>query len=203
MKYIVKCRDHCHYIAAYRGPEPSIYNLKYSVPKNISIVFHNESNYDYHFIIKELAEEFEKQFNCLGANTEKYINFAVPIEKDVTRIDKNGEEITKNISYILQFIDSARFMPSSLSNLVNNLSERIHRIKCKFGHNDKKCETCRIRYKYCDYFLEYANLKDDLIEYKCLCCNKNYRHKFDKKLKERFFKTYKFSNHDNNKFILL
>ena len=41
------------------------------------------------------------------------------------------------ISYILQFIDSARFMASSLSNLVNNLSERTHRIKCKYGHDDK------------------------------------------------------------------
>ena len=95
---------------------------------------HNGSNYDYHFIIKELAEQFKKQFTCLGENTEKYITFTVPIEKEVTRIDKNGEEITKNICYILQFIDSARFMASSLSNLVNNLSEGIHRIKCKFGH---------------------------------------------------------------------
>ena len=40
---------------------------------------------------------------------------------------------------ILQFIDSARFMASSLSNLVSNLSERNYNIKCKFGHDDKKC----------------------------------------------------------------
>ena len=46
--------------------------------------------------------------------------------------------MTENSSYILQFIDSARFMSSSLSNLVNNLSEGIHRTKCKFGHYDKK-----------------------------------------------------------------
>ena len=59
----------------------------------------------------------------------------------MTRIDKNGVEITNNLSYILQFIDSARFMASSLSNLVNNLSEGIHKINCKFGHNGKKCET--------------------------------------------------------------
>ena len=78
--------------------------------KNIPIVFHDGSNYDYHFIIKELAEEFKKQFICSGENTEKYITFTVPIEKEVTRIDKNGEGITKNISYILQFIDSVRFM---------------------------------------------------------------------------------------------
>ena len=117
----------------YRGAALSLCNLQYSLPKKIPIVFHNGSNYDYHFIIKELAEEFRKQFTCLGENTEKYITFTVPIEKEVTRIDKNGEEITKNISYILQFIDSVRFMAIPLSNLANNLSKRINRIKCKYG----------------------------------------------------------------------
>ena len=62
------------------------------------------------------------------------------IKKEVARIDKNWKEITKNISYILQFIDSARFMASALSNLVNNLSEGFHRIKCKYGHDDRKCD---------------------------------------------------------------
>ena len=112
-------------------------------------------------------------------------------------------EITKNISYMLQFIDSARFMASSLLNLVNNLSEGIHRSKCKFDHGNKKCETCRIKYKYYDFFLEYTSFKDDLMEYKYLCCNKNYQHKFNEKLKELFFNTHEYSNHDNNKFILL
>ena len=36
-------------------------------------------------------------------------------------------------------------MARSLSNHVINFSEGIHRIKCKFGHDDKKCETCRIK----------------------------------------------------------
>ena len=159
-----KVGDHCHYRCEYRGAVHRICNLKYSIPKKIPIVFHNGSNYDYHFIIKELAEEFKKQFTCLEENTEKYITLTVSIEKEVTRIDKNGEEITKNICYILQFIDSARFMASSLSNLANNLSEGIDRIKCKFGHNNKKCEKCGIKYKYCNSFLEYTNFKDDLIE---------------------------------------
>ena len=82
--------------------------------------------------MKELAEELKKQFTCTGGNTEKYITFTVQIEKEITRIDKIGKEIAKNISYILQFIDSARFMASSLSNLVNNPYEVIHRTKCKF-----------------------------------------------------------------------
>ena len=78
-------------------------------------------------------------------------------------------------------------MTTSLSNLVNNLSEGIHRIKCKFGHNDKNYETCRIKYMYCDCFLEYTYFKDDLIEYKCLCCNNNYQQTFDEKVKGTIF----------------
>ena len=165
-----KVRDHCLYTGDYRGAAHSICNLKYSLPKKSPIVFHNGSNYDYHFIMKELAEELIKQFNCWGENTEKYIKK----EKEITRINKNGEEVTKNISYILKFIDSRRFIASLLSNLVNNLSDGIHRIKCKFGHNDTKCKTCGIKYKYCGCFLEYINFKDDIIENKCLCCNKKY-----------------------------
>ena len=45
--------------------------------------------------MKELVEEFNKQFTCLGENTVKYITFPLPIEKYVTGIDKNEEEITK------------------------------------------------------------------------------------------------------------
>ena len=122
----------------------SISNLKYIVPKTIPIVFLNGSNYDYHFVITELAEESKKRFSYLGENTEKYITFTVPIEKKVKRTDKNGEEITKNLPHILQFIDSTRCVAASLSNLVNNLSERNHRIKCKFGHNDERCGTWEI-----------------------------------------------------------
>ena len=111
-----------------------------------------------------MGEEFKKQCICLGENTEKYVTFTVPIEKEVKRIDK---KLIRNISYTWQFVHSARFMASSLSNLVNNFSERIHRIKCKFGHDDEKCETCGIKYKHCDCLPEYTNFKDDLIEYKC------------------------------------
>ena len=76
-----KVRDHCHYTGEYRGAAHSIFNLKYSVLEKILISFHNGSNYDYHFVIKELAEEFKRQFTCLGENTEQYITFTVPTEK--------------------------------------------------------------------------------------------------------------------------
>ena len=87
-----KVRDHCHYTGEYRGATHSICNLKYSEPNKIPIVFHNGSNYDYHLIIKELAEEFKKQVTCFGGNTEKYITFTVLIEKklqELIKIEKN------------------------------------------------------------------------------------------------------------------
>ena len=61
-----------------------------SVPKEISLFFDNGLNYDYDFIIKEFAKEFQKQFNFFGENTKKYITFSVPIQKRSYRIDKNG-----------------------------------------------------------------------------------------------------------------
>ena len=85
-----KVRDHCHYNGEYRGPAHSIFNLKHSMPKETSINFDNGSNYDYHFIKKKPAEKIEEQFTCLEETTEKYITFLVPIEKQVTRIGKNG-----------------------------------------------------------------------------------------------------------------
>ena len=121
------------------------------MPNEIPVIFHNGSNYGYHFIKKELANEFEGRFECLGENTEKYKSFSDPIEKEVTDTDKDGNESVVTICYKI-IIDSARFMANSLSNLFNNLIERIHKIKCK----DYDC------------FLEYESVKDNLIKYKCL-----------------------------------
>ena len=85
----------------------------------------------------------------------KHIPFSVPIEKEVTVIDKKENEIIKTISYRLQFIDSVRLMESLVSNLVINLIETIHKTKSKYGHDDKKkCKTCGIKYKNCECLLE-------------------------------------------------
>ena len=82
-KIYPKVRDHCHYTGKFRGAAHSICNLRYKTPKEIPVVFHNGSTYDYHFIIKQLAKEFDGQFECLGENTEKYITFSVPIKKEI------------------------------------------------------------------------------------------------------------------------
>ena len=65
-----------------RGAAYSICNLRYKVPQEIPVKIHNGSKYDYHFIIRELAEEFKGQFEWLGENTEKYITFSIPITKE-------------------------------------------------------------------------------------------------------------------------
>ena len=83
-----KLRDHCHYAGKYGGAAHNICNLRYKIPKEIPIVFHNGSTYDHHFIIKELVKEFEGNFECLGENTEKYIMFSAPIKKKIEVIKK-------------------------------------------------------------------------------------------------------------------
>ena len=114
-----KVRDHCHYTGKYRGAAHNVCNLRYKVPKEIPVVFHNGSTYDYHFIIKKLVKEFEFNFDCLGENTEKYITFSVPLKK---KIENKNIEIT----YKIKFTDSFRFMSFLLSKLADNLSEGIH-----------------------------------------------------------------------------
>ena len=103
-----KVRDHCHFTGKYRGAAHNLCILRYKIPKNIPVNFHNGSTCDYHFIIKELVREFAGNIECLGENTEKYITFSVPIEKKI-------ENKNIDITYKIKFIDSFRFMATSLS----------------------------------------------------------------------------------------
>ena len=189
-KKYYKVRDHYHYTGKYRGVAHNIFgkyrgvahnicNLRYKISKEILIIFHNGSTYDYHFIIKELVKEFEG-FECLGENTEKYITFSVPIKK---RIGNKDMEIT----YKIKFIDSFRFMATSLSKLVDNLTEDIHGDKCVDCKSD----------------LSYMKVIDEALIFRCFNCKKNYEKEINKELIERFASTYKFCNNDLNKFVML
>ena len=101
----------------------------------------------FNFKIKQLAEKFRSQFECLGENTKKYFTSSVPIKKH-----DNGKATT----YKLKVIDNYRFMPSSLSNLVDNLSEI----------NDKECDSCKerkgIKSKY-----DFIGFKNNRLNYIC------------------------------------
>ena len=103
-----------------------------------------------------MAEEFNKQPACL--NTDKYITCTVLIEKEVKIIDENGEEITKNISYRLHFIDSTIFMASSLSNLVKS-SLGIHRIKYVTDMMIKIVKLSELNINIATFFLNTQTLK--------------------------------------------
>ena len=175
-----KVRDHCHYTGKYRGAAHNICNLRYKVPNEIPLVFHNGSTYDYHFIIKELVKEFEGNFECLGENTEKYMTFVVPIKK---KIENKDLETT----YEIKFIDSYRFMSSSLSKLVDNLSERIH------NNKSLACICC----------LDYIKIENEKLLLKYFNCNNYYKKKFNQDLIKKFKNTYSFCNNDLNKFLLL
>ena len=115
-------------------------------------LYRKTSTYDYHFIIKNLAEEFEGEFECLGENTEKYITFSIPIKKEITKKDKNGNDKIIKISYKIKFIDSYRFMSTSLSKLINN--------------NNDKCKDCMS-------YLDYVTIKDNQLIFRCFSCKKN------------------------------
>ena len=177
-----KVKDHCHYTGKYRGVAQYICDLRYRISKEIPIVFHNGSTYDYHFVIKELVTEFDGNFECLGENTEKYITFSVPLKKEI----KNKNKIIE-ITYKIKFVDSYRFMSTSLSKLVDNLSEGIQNNRC-------------VDYKS---FLDYMKTKDEKLIFKCFSCKKNYEKDFNKELMKRFANIYEFCNGDPNKFILL
>ena len=174
-----KVRDHCHYMGKYRGVAHNICNLRYKVPKKIPVVFHNGSTYDYHFIIKELVKEFEGNIDGLGENTEKCITFSVPLKKKTE--NKNLE-----ITYEIKFIDSFRFMSSSLSKLVDNLSEGIHK---------NKCSDCKSN-------LDYVRItKNKKLLLKCFNCNIYYKKKFNNDLVNKFKNIYSFCNNDTKEFF--
>ena len=94
--------------------------------------------------------------------------------KVVTKIDKVGNQNIVTISYKIKFIDSAKFMMSSLLNLVDILENEIHKVKCKD----------------CGCFLKCKTLNENLIKYKCLSCNKNYSNKIGEELKRKTIQEY-------------
>ena len=107
-----KVKDHCHYTGKFIGAAHSICNLNDNDQKEIPVI---ESN---------------GELNCIGNNMGKFIAFSVPIKKEVSNYDSNDGK-KKIITYKLKFIDSFRFMPTSLTELVNNASGIFNSIECK------------------------------------------------------------------------
>ncbi|XP_077263129.1 uncharacterized protein LOC143897999 [Temnothorax americanus] len=111
----VRVRDHCHLTGRYRGPAHSNCNLNYKDSHCIPIVFHNLSGYDAHFIITEIATAYEGHVDLLPITKEKYISF--------TKNVQSTEDKDKKTCVKLRFIDSYKFLTSSLDKLASYLSK--------------------------------------------------------------------------------
>ena len=145
-----RVRDHCHYTGLYQGAAHSSCNFKYKIPNYIPVVFHNLAGYDAHLFIRELAKHITGM-SVIAKNKEDYISFSVKVEVD-KYIDKDGNEWIKEIE--LRFIDSIKFMSSSLDALVNNLAKGGHQFFGFESYNDRQCELLIrkgiYRYEYMD-----------------------------------------------------
>ena len=148
-----KVRDHCHYTGLYRGPAHSLCNLRYKIPSYIPVVFHNLSGYDAHLFIRELGAH-TSDMEVIAKNKEDYISFSikVPVEK---YIDKNREEKDKLIE--LRFMDSFKFMSSSLDSLTKNLDSRGKKL---FGFEDYSELQYDLLNRKGVYPYEYVNFWD-------------------------------------------
>ena len=155
-----KVRDHCHYTSSCRGPAHIKCNLMYKIPPYIPIVFHNLSGYDAHLFIKELAALTDWSIGVITKNKEDYISFSIKVEVDRC-IDENGIERLKEIK--LRFIDSFKFMSSSLDSLVNNLARGGKQF---FGFEEYNENQYKLLIKKGIYPYEYMNDWDKFKETK-------------------------------------
>ena len=123
-----RVRDHCHFTGKYRGASHNHCNLMCRKPKVLPVIFHNLQGYDSHLFIRELAK-VEGKLDCIPNTEEKYITFSKHIEVD----SQNGRPVT----FEIRFLDSYKFLQSSLAGLVSNLSkEDFKNIRGEFKNND-------------------------------------------------------------------
>ena len=141
-----KVQDHCHLTGKYRGAAHNSCNTKYQIPKFFPVIFHNLSGYDCHLFIKKLSGG---KLCCIPNNEEKYISFSKEI-KVAEFIGKDGK--THEVKRELRFIDSFRFMGSSLKDLTDNLvkdlcdeCKTLDAKTCKKNCQDKKGDKCKCK----------------------------------------------------------
>ena len=129
-----KQRDHCHFTGKYRGAAHVKCNLQFKKPKFTPVIFHNLSGYDAHLFVKNLGRT-EGNIKCIPNNEEKYISFSKEIVVGEYK-NKKGEKVA--VKHEIRFLDSFKFMASSLESLVGNLGlEKLIETKKEFGEKVK------------------------------------------------------------------
>ena len=129
-----KIRDHCHFTGKYRGAAHVKCNLQFKKPKFTPVIFHNLSGYDAHLFVKNLGKS-EGNIKCIPNNEEKYISFSKEIVVGEYK-NKKGEKV--EVKHEIRFLDSFKFMASSLESLVGNLGlEKLIQTKKEFGEKVK------------------------------------------------------------------
>ena len=128
-----KVRDHCHFTGQYRGAAHNSCNLQCRKPMILPVIFHNLQGYDAHLFIKQLAC-LEGELNCIPSTEQKYISFSKKIKVGEYKDRITG--ITFPINFEIRFIDSFKFLQTSLANLVGNLQpDDFHNTKQIFKEN--------------------------------------------------------------------
>ncbi|CAF4750968.1 unnamed protein product [Pieris macdunnoughi] len=152
--------DHCHLTGKIRGVAHSSCNLKYTNPHYVPIFFHNLSGYDSNLFIKELAARDGENISCLPLHKEKYISFSKKIKFK-----------TSSRSITVRFVDSFKFMPTSLKKLVKNLSPNQFQILPHYVPNPELMDLIMQKgvfpYEYIDCWskLEENSLPDKQLFY--------------------------------------
>ena len=122
-----KVRDHCHFTGKYRGAAHNICNLRCKKPLILPVIFHNLQGYDGHLFIKQLSR-LEGNLTCIPSTEEKYISFSKSIKVGSYYSNKFGKMLP--INFEIRFLDSFKFLQTSLANLVSNLTkEDFHNTK--------------------------------------------------------------------------
>ena len=114
-----KVRDHCHFTGQHRGAAHNSCNLQCRKPMVLPVIFHNLQGYDAHLFIKQIAK-LKGKLNCIPSTEEKYISFSKGIKVDEYYSYKLGKMM--DINFEIRFLDSFKFLQTSLANLVSNLS---------------------------------------------------------------------------------
>ena len=150
-----KVADHCHLTGKFRGAAHNKCNLEYRIPKFFPVIFHNLAGYDAHLFVKNLGAT-EGKINCIPKNEENNISFTKEIEVDTFEKKEDNKTKTISVKRKLRFIDSFKFMATSLDSLANNLPDNMFNNLSYFYEEQAKLKLLKRKgaypYDYMDFF---------------------------------------------------